>query len=379
MKQGGRPPLLPLLAALLASLAIYSYNAHRTHWQLLFASEKYHGPPPNGKSFIEGWYYKLVSADERYSVAVVPGVFYGNHTGGDHHSFIFFNLHGPNNLTADLYYRFDVGAVVSDKDAPFNIRIQDSQFSLNKISFDIKDQGGFGNASVQGSLAFTNLVPWPASSLFPSIMGPLQYLPFLNCYHGLLSMNHDITGYLKVNDIMVDMSGGKGYTEKDYGTAFPKSWIWMQTNHFDSADVSLFVAVADVPIIASLNIRLPMGIIGGIYVKGKFYEFASYLLSSIDELILSEHLVSFTLHSFRYSLRISIDRDDVDSSSILFAPCGATMCRYVPEALNAKVNATLVDKWKHQIVFAGTGKNAGLEVVGDVQGNYDAYRRYSPI
>ena len=26
--------------------------------------------------------------------------------------------------------------------------------------------------------------------------------------------------------------GGKGYTDKDWGTRFPTTWIWLQSNHF---------------------------------------------------------------------------------------------------------------------------------------------------
>ena len=43
----------------------------------------YHGlnkKPP----FFEGWYYKLISADEKLKVAIIPGVIKGN----DAHSFI---------------------------------------------------------------------------------------------------------------------------------------------------------------------------------------------------------------------------------------------------------------------------------------------------
>ena len=43
----------------------------------------YHGfnkKPP----FFEGWYYKLVSADERYKVAIIPGVILGQ----DAHAFV---------------------------------------------------------------------------------------------------------------------------------------------------------------------------------------------------------------------------------------------------------------------------------------------------
>ncbi|WP_243392439.1 MULTISPECIES: tocopherol cyclase family protein [unclassified Mesotoga] len=32
---------------------------------------------------------------------------------------------------------------------------------------------------------------------------------------------------------MIDLTGGKGYIEKDWGRSLPDAWIWMQSNNFD--------------------------------------------------------------------------------------------------------------------------------------------------
>lgn len=75
----------------------------------------YHGlnkKPP----FFEGWYYKLVSADERFKVAVIPGVILGQ----DAHSFLQV-LDGVDGTTA--YIKFPVQDFHAN-DHQFEIKIQ---------------------------------------------------------------------------------------------------------------------------------------------------------------------------------------------------------------------------------------------------------------
>ena len=47
----------------------------------------------------------------------------------------------------------------------------------------------------------------------------------MECYHGIISMNHDILGSLKYNDEDISFNKGKGYMEKDWGHSFPKLYL----------------------------------------------------------------------------------------------------------------------------------------------------------
>jgi hypothetical protein len=69
----------------------------------------------------------------------------------------------------------------------------------------------------------------------------------MECYHGVLSFDHKISGSLTINEIEVNFDDGKGYLEKDWGTSIPSSWIWMQTNQFQGDVASLFGSVAKIP------------------------------------------------------------------------------------------------------------------------------------
>ncbi|QII81181.1 hypothetical protein G7057_00970 [Jeotgalibaca arthritidis] len=42
-------------------------------------------------------------------------------------------------------------------------------------------------------------------------------------------------------------STGKGYIEKDWGRSFPKNYIWIQSNHFNDNQRSLFFSYAHIP------------------------------------------------------------------------------------------------------------------------------------
>ena len=49
------------------------------------------------------------------------------------------------------------------------------------------------------------------------------------------------------------MEGGRAYVEKDWGSKFPKTWVWIQANHFEALENSsgavgtLMLSVASIP------------------------------------------------------------------------------------------------------------------------------------
>lgn len=53
-----------------------------------------------------------------------------------------------------------------------------------------------------------------------------------------------VEGTVKVNDQEIDFTGGRGYIEKDWGSSFPKRYIWIQSNHFEEPTASLFFSIA---------------------------------------------------------------------------------------------------------------------------------------
>jgi hypothetical protein len=75
---------------------------------------------------------------------------------------------------------------------------------------------------ISGKVDFTGLTRLPVSLFTPGIMGWYRFIPFMQCYHGLISMNHSLEGEITDGAERIVLSGGKGYIEKDWGSSFPR-------------------------------------------------------------------------------------------------------------------------------------------------------------
>ena len=70
------------------------------------------------------------------------------------------------------------------------IEIDSNRFTTNSIDLDLPN--------IRGSLKFQNITPWSNSFFSPGIMGPFSFVPFMECYHGIISMDHSIIGELSI-------------------------------------------------------------------------------------------------------------------------------------------------------------------------------------
>ena len=141
----------------------------------LLHPEQYHGWGRT-KNYFEGWYYKVVTSDETKAFAFIPGIAMAE--SGQKQAFIQV-LDGISKSAK--YYRFDSGEFkVSPKE--FNLLISDNTLSINQIQLNLP--------SIKGKMKFINQVPWPTSWRSPGIMGPYSFIPFMECYHDILSIDH---------------------------------------------------------------------------------------------------------------------------------------------------------------------------------------------
>jgi hypothetical protein len=309
---------------------------------------RYHGfgaKPP----YFEGWYYKLVSKDQNHKYAVIPGV-YLSPKQNESHSFIqIFN----SDADAVQYHRYPIEDFEAEKEL-FRIQIGPNIFTSDRISLDIDDDLG----KVHGSLKFKNMNPWPVKAFSPGAMGWFAWVPFMECYHGVVSMDHSIQGTLKIDETNLDFSGGRGYIEKDWGKQFPSAWIWGQSNHFDRPGVSLMMSVAVIPWLGSIF----GGFIIGLLYEGKILRFATYNRGKIDSIGLDDQEVRLEVKNTGYRLKIRALRVE---GGLLQAPTKVEMGRRIMETLNAKI-AIRLETQDGEILYEGTGENAGLETVGDL-------------
>ncbi len=305
----------------------------------------YHGlnkKPP----FFEGWYYKLVSADERFKVAVIPGVILGQ----DAHSFLQV-LDGVDGTTA--YIKFPVQDFHAN-DHQFEIKIQKNRFNGNQLNLAFDHP----QCQLTGEIHLGSLNPWPVTWLSPGIMGWYAWVPRMECYHGVLSFSHSLQGTLTLNGKVMDFSGGRGYIEKDWGQSFPEAWVWLQSNHFAGVDACITASVAIIPWVGSAF----RGFIVGFWLDGKLFRFATYNGAHIASFHIYDDHVDWVLLNRDYRLFLKAHRVQ---GGLLRGPTRMDMGQRVLETLNATVQVKLETR-DGVVIFDKVGAHTGLEVIGNL-------------
>lgn len=314
-------------------------NRLRATWH----PERYHGWGRDRRYF-EGWYYKLVSAGRQHAMAVIPGI--SRPESGAPHSFIQVM---DGNACRSEYHRFEAGAFRPEADR-FEVKVAENLFSGQEIRLDLP--------GLQGNIRFDNTTPWPKMLGAPGIMGWYSFVPFMQCFHGIVSMHHRLSGSLEYQGQVLDFTGGTGYIEKDWGRSFPKAYVWMQSNHFDATDrVSLVASVAHIPWLGSHFI----GFISGFWIEGRLFKFATYT-GAKQYLTIGPEQIEIVFKNPKTELRLQARQAP---GTALKSPLAGEMTGKVQESLQATIHTELLENGKR--IFEGAGRSAGLEVVGPVE------------
>lgn len=312
--------------------------------------EIYHG---FGKSapYFEGWYFKLVDSTRQRRLAVIPGIFMAEGDSHGNHAFIQV-LDGMTGRASYHQYPLSAFSAAPDK---FDVWVGESHFTTESISLNIDTPDG----RVQGKLDFEHQALFPSTIWMPGIMGPFAWIPAMECYHGLISLDHGLKGALTVDGEAWDFTGGRGYIEKDWGTNFPSAYIWMQSNHFPSMGTSLSASVAMIPL---YGLNFP-GFIIALWNEGKLYRWATYTGAKIKHLELSDSHVVWTVSGGGYTLTLQAERR---SGGLLKAPIRTEMHKRVDETMQSTVQVTLTDK-AGRVIFEEVGDCTALEVHGETE------------
>lgn len=311
----------------------------------------YHHRLRRGGGHFEGWYIKLVDGKGAQPYALIPGVFLG----ADRHAFIQV-LDGRAGTAA--YHRFPIEAFEADRDR-FEISIAGNRFGTWGVSLEIEAETSSAKQGVHGEIRFGPWHPWPVTTVSPGIMGPYSFVPFMECNHGILSLDHSLDGYLDVDGCLTDFSSGRGYVEKDWGRAFPAGYVWTHSNHFERPGVCLTAAVALIPWLTGAF----RGYIIGLLLDGELHRFTTYTGSVLERLEMSDsHL--------HLGIRNRSHRLDVDSKksqgAILHAPYEKQMIARVAETMTSEIDVRLTRLEDETVIFEGRGVNACLEAQGDL-------------
>lgn len=298
--------------------------------------------------YFEGWYFKVVSADERHAMAFIPGISMGEN--GDRHAFI--QVMDGKACTAE-YHRFEASEFRPSEHS-FEVWVGDNFFSTQKIILRLP--------GISGEIHFKNTTPWPKMLGAPGIMGWYSFVPFMECNHGIVSLHHELEGKLAIDDMnsshAINMTGGKGYIEKDWGRSFPRAYVWMQSNHFDGTErVSLMASAAHIPWLGSHFI----GFISGFWLEDRLFKFATYT-GARKFLKINHEEVELIFKNPKTELRILAKQAP---GTALVSPLSGEMKGKIQESLQATIQVELLEK--NRRIFEGIGRNAGLEVAGQIQ------------
>jgi len=305
----------------------------------------YHGWGKTRRYF-EGWYFKIVNQDESEAYAVIPGI----SMGPDGASYSFIQVMDGKRCKAH-FFRFLASDFQPSADK-FEIRIGNNYFSASEMRLDLP---GF-----KGTIQIENTNLWPKMLGAPGIMGWYSFVPFMECFHGVVSLHHKLSGSLEVETRPghpIDFSGGVGYIEKDWGRSFPRAYVWMQSNHFDTnPQASLMASVAHIPWLNSYFI----GFISGFWLEGRLFRFATYT-GAKKRLAIDGENVELIFKSPGLELRIHATQA---VGTALLSPISGEMAGKINESLQAHFQVELLEKGVR--IFEGSSRTSGLELAGDI-------------
>lgn len=272
-----------------------------------------------------GWYFKCQSND--HTVALIPAY----HENGVERACSIQLITDENAWTVSLtIYYFH-----RKKDRLF-IKIGENLFSEKGIRLQMES----GGIQAFGHLKFGEFTP-----IRYDIMGPFRFMPFMECRHSIYSMMHRVDGWLQINGVEYQFTGGRGYMEGDRGRSFPKEYAWTQCS-FDGG--SLMLSVADIPI-GAFHFT---GIIGVICLHGVEYRFATYLGARLTMQGGGELVVRQGKYQFRAKLLEKKGRP-------LKAPSNGAMTRTIRESPSCRAWYSL--KRDREKIFSFETSNASFE------------------
>lgn len=305
------------------------------------------------ETYFEGWYFKIVDHNRSSIYAIIPGIALDKKNQTSHSFIQFFDG------KKGEYHYFQYG--VDDfhaSDKKFEVSIGECHFSPKELHLDIHQD----DKSIEGVLKFKNLVPWKGTILSPGIMGIFSYLP-MQTKHAIVSMNHEVNGELSINNIKHSFEkGSKGYIEKDWGSSFPSSWVWMQSNHFSESKLSFVFSVARIPFLG----RKFVGFFCVIWYKGSFYIFATHTQAKLRLVRVRENKVHIMGEDRQYRFEIHAIQGEATDMK---APSLGEMRGHCFESMKSTIQIHLVDKNDENLIIDDRGKYAGLEIMdnGDLQ------------
>jgi len=254
-------------------------------------------------------------------------------------------------ITRTGYHRYPLADFIYNDD-PFINQIANNVFTETAISVRLEDH----NMKMEAAFGLGPFHPIRKTLLMPNMMGFFAYIPDMECYHDVISMNHRFHGLLRVDDQVIGFHEGKGYIEKDWGTSFPKKYIWIQCNHFKKENLSVFCSAADIP----FRKKSFTGFICCLVIDQTEYRFATYNNSKFELERVADDQILLSFQSRTAKLRIEAS---LKGAGELIAPHQGRMQDVLKEGNSGRVTIRFYHK-QSGFVYEDAGDMAGIEIFG---------------
>ncbi len=315
---------------------------------LLLKPEAFHGNKSK-RPFFEGWYHKLTTKSNK-SLAIIPGIYRSGQSKNETAFIMVFD--GSNKKV--FFERYSTKEFECSK-SEYKLYIGSNYFSLDEIKLDISSK----SFQLNGRVTTKYLKPWPVSLFEPGCMGWYTYIPTMECFHGILSMDHSLSGKLELNKSLYNFSDGRGYIEKDWGKNFPENWIWAQANHFENNHASISASLATIP----WKKKKFAGFIVGLFFNNQLYRFTTYKNTIIKEIYFDSKILHWHLQQKDMLLKLTIERGK--KGGLLLAPDKNDMIPKVKEYLDGKIHCQLYHN--ESKIFDDSSNLCATEFIGDTK------------
>lgn len=201
---------------------------------------------------------------------------------------------------------------------------------------------------------------WPVTLSSPGIMGWYGLVPFMECFHGVVSFGHSLKGSLEFEGNNLSFDSGRGYIEKDWGKAFPEGYIWLHSNHLEgNPDASFVGSVAIIPWIG----KAFRGYIVGLKHSGMLHKWTTYNGSKELDLKITDSEVHWSLSGPDGTLKLTAERK---RGGLLHAPLREAMHQRVEETLDGSFSLIHTDT-SGKVLLETSASSAGIEVFGNLE------------
>ena len=280
------------------------------------------------KDAFEGWFTKVDDLKSGLMFSVIWG--YTTHE-ETKHAFIQFQ----DNLNyGTVYIRYAIEDL-SWEENPFKLKIGNNILTKKALHLDMM----LGDKPVRGDFTFSEFSEIETRFLKPNIMGWLTYLPN-ECNHAIISMHHKVFGQLQMGDMVWSIEEAHGYIEKDWGTGFPKEYVWLQVN--DWIESSVVFSYATVPMLG----KFAKGFFAVVLHEGREYRFSSIEGSKIIDFHVDQD--SFSASIIKKGIRLHLTAKQHHPVA-LASPDHGEMKSYIKESLEGSLSLNLEIKGREKI------------------------------